>query len=393
MPTFGRSMLEHWLLDPDYVYLNHGTVGAPPRRVLARQQALRDEMERQPSRFMLRELNLTQPAPWRTVSRLREASDRVAAFLGSRPEDLVFVPNVTTGLNAVLRSMALGAGDEVVITDLAYGAIAQAAAVIVRERGATLRTVDLPFPVREPDDVVKTIVEALTPRTRLVVADHVTAQTALVLPVADIAAACHRQGIPILVDGAHAPGSIAVNIAALGVDWYAANLHKWAHAPRSCGILWAAADRQASLHHPVASWGWGHGFRMEFEHTATSDPTSYLAAPEGLDFLEEWGFDEVLGYMHALAWEGAARLSECWGTTVDTPRSMVGAMVTVPLPQALGTTTEDASRVRLALLIEDRIEVQLHAWRGQLWARVSNQIYNDRADIMQLAEAVIRQSA
>src|SRR5436190_11222784 len=116
MPTFGRSMLEHWLLDPSYTYLNHGTVGAAPRRVLEKQQALRDEMERQPSRFMLRELNLHQPAPWRTTSRLREASDRVAMFVGARPEDLVFVPNVTTGLNAVLRSVPLGPGDEIVIT-------------------------------------------------------------------------------------------------------------------------------------------------------------------------------------------------------------------------------------------------------------------------------------
>src|SRR6185295_596715 len=124
MPTFGRSMLDHWLLDPDCTYLNHGTVGAPPRRVLLKQQAIRDEMERQPSRFMLRELNGRQPMPWRSVSRLREASDQVAAFLGARPDDLVFVPNVTTGLNAVLGSLPLGAGDEVLITDLAYGAIA-----------------------------------------------------------------------------------------------------------------------------------------------------------------------------------------------------------------------------------------------------------------------------
>src|SRR4029077_19557727 len=140
MSIFGRSMLTHWLLDPECTYLNHGTVGAPPRRVLEKQQALRDEMERQPSRFMLRELNGHQPMPWRAVSRLREASDQVAAFLGSRPDDLVFVPNVTAGLNAVLGSLPLGPGDEVVTTDLAYGAIAFAAGFVVERGGATLRT-------------------------------------------------------------------------------------------------------------------------------------------------------------------------------------------------------------------------------------------------------------
>jgi len=136
MPTFGRSMLEHWLLDPECTYLNHGTVGAPPRRVLKKQQALRDEMERQPARFMLRELNGHQPAPWRTESRLREAAGHVASFVGVRPDDLVFVSNVTTGVNAVLQSFPLGPGDEVVITDLAYGAIALAARHATRTRGA-----------------------------------------------------------------------------------------------------------------------------------------------------------------------------------------------------------------------------------------------------------------
>src|SRR5438105_989716 len=149
MSNFGRAMLEHWLLDPGCTYLNHGTVGAPPRRVLERQQALRDEIERQPSRFMLRELSGHQPAPWRIESRLREAARSVADFVGSRAEDLVFVPNVTTGLNAVLRSIPLSPDDEVVISDLAYGAISLATAAATRERGATLRKLEMPHPVRD----------------------------------------------------------------------------------------------------------------------------------------------------------------------------------------------------------------------------------------------------
>ena len=383
-------MLEHWLLDPNITYLNHGTVGAPPKRVLRKQQDLRDEMERQPSRFVLRELNGSQPMPWRSESRLREAIAHTAPFVGSRPEDLVFVPNVTTGLNAVLRSVPLGPGDDVVISDLGYGAVALAAGVVTRDRGASLHTVEMPHPLRDSGDVVSTIVGALTPRTKLVVVDHITAQTALVLPVAAIAAECHARGVPVLVDGAHAPGAIALDIPAIGADWYAANLHKWAYAPRACGILWAKPEHQAALHHPVVSWGSGLGFHAEFERQATADPTNYLAAPEGIALLREWDFGEVLAYIHGLAWEAGRALADRWGTALDTPRDMIGAMVTVPLPEEAGTTADDATRLRLALLVEDRIEVQLHAWRGRLWTRVSAQVYNERSDIRRLADAVQR---
>lgn len=381
-------MLAHWLLDPDCTYLNHGTVGATPRRVLHAQQQLRDEMERQPSRFMLRELAGEQPMPWRNVSRLRAASDQVAAFVGSRPDDLVFVPNVTTGINAVLGSVALAQGDEVLLTDLAYGAVTLAAQAMCDRAGATLRTARVEYPVLDAGDVVDVIARALTPRTRLVVIDHVTAQTALVLPVAEIAAACHARGVPVLVDGAHVPGARPLDIASLGVDWYAANLHKWAHAPRGCGILWAAPPVQPRLHAPIVSWGRGRGFRHEFEHTATADPTGFLAAPEGIALLREWDFEACVRYMHDLAWEAGEILSERWGTRVDVPRSMVGAMITVPLPERAGTTDADAARLRLALLLEDRIELQMHAWRGRLWARVSAQVYNEELDVERLAAAI-----
>jgi isopenicillin-N epimerase len=383
-------MLAEWLLDPDFAYLNHGTVGAPPARVLRTQQALRDEIERQPSRFMLRELTGEQPAPWRGESRLREAAARVAAFLGSRPDDLVFVPNVTTGISAVLRSVELEPGDEMVVSDLAYGAVTLAADVVARERQATLRKIELPDPVRGRHAIVEAFTSALTPRTRLVIVDHVTSQTALIMPVAEIAAACRSREIPVLVDGAHAPGSITVNIPALGVDYYSANLHKWAHAPRACGILWATADRQQNLRHPVVSWGSGKGFLREFEWHATGDPTTYLSAPEGIALLQEWGFAAVLAYMHALAWEAADLLTTRWETTFETPRDMVGAMVTVPLPERAGTTDDEARRLRLSLLVDDRIEVHVHAWRGRLWTRLSAQIYNDRSDIERLADAVLR---
>jgi isopenicillin-N epimerase len=382
-------MLQHWMLDPASTYLNHGTVGVVPRRVLQRQQALRDEMERHPSRFMLRELNGEQPAPWRSVSRLREAIVPVAQFVGVKPDDLVFVSNVTTGTNAVLGSMPLTTGDEVVITELAYGAVKLQARTMCDRAGATLRTAHIEYPFRE-GQIIDAVVGTLTAQTKLVVVDHITAQTALVLPVAAIANECHARGVPVLVDGAHVPGARVLDISALGVDWYSANLHKWAHAPRGCGILWAAPDRQAMLHHPIVSWGRDRGFQHEFEHTATADPTSFLAAPEGIALLQEWDFAACAEYMHNLACTAGILLADAWGTEFTTPREMIGAMVTVPLPLSAGTTDEEATRLRVALLVEDQIEVQLHAWRDRLWVRVSAQIYNDVSDIERLAEAVAR---
>jgi isopenicillin-N epimerase len=390
MSVFGHRMREHFMLDPDYTYLNHGTVGAPPKRVLRKQQDLRDEMERQPSRFVLRELAGPQPAPWRSETRIREAARLVAGFVGSRPEDLVFVPNVTSGLNAVLHSIRLGADDEVLIPDLAYGAISLAARSVTAERGARLKIVATPYPLRDAAALVDAVVAAITPQTKLAIVDHITAQSALIMPVADLVRECHSRGVPVLVDGAHAPGSLALDIQSLGADWYAANLHKWAHGPRACGILWAAADRQAILQSPVVSWGSGHGFHREFEWTATADPTNYLAAPEGIATLRDWGFPAVLEYIHSLAWDAATILTAAWNTTLDAPREMIGAMVTVPLPAEAGTSDDDASRLRLALLVEDRIEVQLHASHGRLWTRVSAQVYNERSDIHRLADAVSR---
>jgi isopenicillin-N epimerase len=194
--AFGRSMLTEWLLDPEHTYLNHGTVGATPKRVLAHQQALRDEIERHPSRFLLRELACEMPAPWRGSSRLREAIAAIAPFFGAQPDDLVFVPNVTVGINAVVSSIPLGPGDEVVITDLAYGAVRLTAQTYCERAGATLKTVTIDFPVRDPHDIVRAIGKAITSKTKLAIVDHVTAQTAIVMPVAAIAAACHARGVP-----------------------------------------------------------------------------------------------------------------------------------------------------------------------------------------------------
>jgi isopenicillin-N epimerase len=196
--------------------------------------------------------------------------------------------------------------------------------------------------------------------------------------------------VPVLGDGAHAPGVLPLDIPSLGVDWYTGNLHKWAFAPRSSGILWASPARQADLHPTVISWGLDQGFTAEFDWVGTRDPSPYLAAPEGIAFQRDLGVDAARAYQHRLAWGAAELLTARWGTDPAAPESMVGAMATVQMPPRAGSTKEDALRLRNALLFEDRIEVQLHAWRERLWVRVSAQVYNEPADIERLAEAVDR---
>ena len=390
---FGHAMRAQWGLDPAILDLHHGTVGATPRRVLAAQQSIRDEAERQPARFMLRELTeIVVGGGLPSPPRMRVAAEIVAAFVGARGEDLVFVENATTGVNAVLRSFPLKPGDEILMTDLGYGAVGNAAQFTARERGAAVKVVRIPYPVSDPGEIAAAIAAAIGPRTRIVVLDHITSESALVMPVAETAALCRARGVAVLVDGAHAPGAIALDVPSLGADWYVANLHKWAWAPRSSGFLWAPLGRQGGLHPTVISWGLGLGFTAEFDLLGTRDPSMYLAAPAAIAFLRELGAEAVRAYNHGLAWSAAQLLAARWGTKLEVPESMIGTMATVPLPARLGDQDADAARLRDALLFEDRIEVQVHEWRGRLWARISAQVYNEISDYERLAEAVARRT-
>jgi isopenicillin-N epimerase len=359
-------MLEQWALEPGIIYLNHGTVGVPPRRVLRAQQAIRDEIERQPSRFLLRDLGNWVGSPRSGPGRLRAAAEKVAVFVGAEGKDLVFVDNASTGVNAVLRSLPLRPDDEILVTDHGYGAVSSAAAFAARERGARVVTVEVPYPSYDPGQLVERISSALGPRTRLVLVDHITSETALVLPVAAVADRARALHIPVLVDGAHAPGVLPLDIPSLGVDYYTANLHKWAHAPRSSAFLWAAPERQAGLHPLVISWGLDKGFLAEFEATRA--------------------------YNHRLAWNAARALADRWGTRLGVREEHVGSMVTLPLPERFGSVREDAVRLRDALLYEDHIEVQVHARQGRLAIRISAQVYNEMDDFERLRDAVVRRT-
>jgi isopenicillin-N epimerase len=381
-------MLDRWCLDPEVTYLNHGTVGATPKRVLAAQQAMRDVIERQPSQFLLRELVGVIGDPPPKTARLRMAAAAIAEFVRSRPDDLVFVDNATAGANAVLRCCELRPGDEILMSDHAYGAVTNVARFNARERDATVRVVELPFPVRAPEQIVDAFAAAIGPRTRLAIVDHITSGSAMLLPLAAIATRCRSRGVPVLADGAHAPGAIDLDIPSLGVDWYTANLHKWAWAPRSCGILWAAPERQAGLHPPVVSWGFDQGFTAEFDWVGTRDPSPWLVAPEAIAMMRELGVEAVRDYNHALALEAVRRLSDGVGAEPTAPDRMTGTMATVQLPASYGSTHEDATRLRDALLFEDRVEVQLHAWRDRMWMRISAQVYNDAGDLERLVSAL-----
>jgi isopenicillin-N epimerase len=390
MPVFGHCMRAEWVLDPGVLYLNHGTVGATPRRVLARQQSIRDEMEKQPARYLLRECSGLVGAPRTAPTLLRLAAAEIANFCGCDGDDLVFVDNATAGVNAVLQSLELRAGDEILVTDHTYGAVTKAAGFFAGRTGARVVTATVPYPRFDRERMMQSVSQALTSRTRLAILDHVSSESALVMPLAELAAICHARGVPVLGDGAHAPGAIAFDLRSLGVDWYAANLHKWAWAPRSCGILWTARERQPSLHPVVISWGLGEGYTREFDWVGTRDPSAWLAAPEGIAFMSDLGVEAVQRWNHDLAWQAAQLLCHAWGTEHGIDERCTGTMATVPLPTELGSSPAEATRLRDALLDEEAIEVQLHAWGGRLWARVSAQIYNEISDFERLAAAVAR---
>jgi isopenicillin-N epimerase len=389
-PPFGRAMLSRWMLDPAVTYLNHGTVGAPPRDVLAAQQAIRDEIERQPSRVLLRDVSHLADSGVAEETRMRQAAAVVAARLGAQGRDLAFVDNATAGINVVLRSRALEPGDEILLTDHSYPTNAALARFVADRTGAVVRTVCVPYPAFDPAALVDRVAQTIGPRTRIAILEHVTSESALIFPLADMARVCRDRQVAVLGDGAHAPGMLPVNIEALGVDWYAGNLHKWAYAPRSCGILWARSDRRGDLHPPVLSWGLGEGFPSEFDWAGTRDPSPWLAAPAAFAFMDALGADAVRRYNHDLAWRAAVELTRRWDTALERDEASVGSMVTIPLPQSLGATQEEATRLRTALLVDDKIELQISPRGGRLWARISIQIYNDWTDVERLAEAVLR---
>ncbi|HEV2548968.1 MAG TPA: aminotransferase class V-fold PLP-dependent enzyme [Stellaceae bacterium] len=373
--TYGAALKCEWPLDPAVTYLNHGGYGVAPHPVLRAQAEWRARIERNPTRFMRRELAPAQ----------REAGSRLAAFLGASGDDLVFVDNATAGINAVLRSLDLGHGDEILVTSLAYGAVAKAARYVAERSGARLREVAIPLPLSDVGAVVDAVAAALSPRVRLALFDHIASMSALTLPAAELTALAKTAGARVLIDGAHAPGQIALDLPAIGADWYVGNCHKWLMAPRGAGFLWAAPEAQALVHPLAISHGFGQSFHAEFDWTGTRDFTSFLCIPAGIDFHTALGGAALVARNAALAAEAAQLLVARWGTRTLAPASLFAAMVPVQLPLADAPTIETAIALERRLSDEHRIEAAIMAQADGLWVRLAAQAYNEIGDYERLA--------
>lgn len=363
---------ESWDLDPAFLTVNHGSFGATPRSVLAAQEAWRRRMEAQPSRFMTLDL----------PGALRAAAAALAGFLGADAEGLGFVGNATEGCNAVLRGLDLAPGDEILVLSHGYGAVRKTASFVAARAGAVVTEAALPFPRPTEAAVLAALEAALTPRTRIAVLDHITSPSALVLPIAAMVALCHARGVPVLVDGAHAPGQVPLDLGALGADWVTGNAHKWLFAPKGCAFLWTAPRHRAATHPVVISHGLDQGYAAEFDWTGTRDPSAYLAIDAALAAHARLGGAALMARNTALAAEAGALLAARLGTEVGALPGMAGAMALVRLPRDGGP--EDALALRRALFALGT-DAPVIAIGGALWVRVSAQAYNRIEDYARLA--------
>jgi isopenicillin-N epimerase len=396
---------QHWGLDPAITFLNHGSFGACPRAVLGVQQAWRDQLEAEPVRFLGRELN----------GRLATVRQALGGFVGADPDDLALIANATGGVNAVLRSMRFQPGDEIVTTDHEYNAVLNVLRFVAERDGARVRVVTLPFPAISPDDVLERVLVAVTARTRLAVISHVTSPTALVLPIERIVRELAERGIDTLVDGAHAPGMLALDLDGLGAAYYTGNLHKWVCAPKGAAFLHVRRDRQAGVRPGTISHGLNaptidHSrFRLEFDWQGTLDPTAWLAVPAALDFvggLVEGGWPAVMARNQELAVYGRDALAGVLGGGhLGSPTPMIGAMAALPMPtdgplggvEAGGSSPLDSDPLQLVLYERFGIEVPIGAWPVPAalpetppirFIRVSAAIHNDADDVDRLAAAL-----
>ncbi len=366
--SFGPSLRRRFLLGRGTAFLNHGSFGTTPRAVLAAADRWRRRMEANPDLFV-REI---------LPGALRNAAGRLAAFLNVRAKDLVFVENATTGANAVLRSLRLRPGDEIVSTTHGYNAVRQAIRFVCSRTGAKSVEVDIGLPLFSFEAFLEKIKQSTTRKTRLLVIDHITSPTGLILPVKRIAAISRARGVPVLVDGAHAPGQIALDVASLGVDWYTGNCHKWLFSPKGSGFLWAKPGAQRDLHPLQISHGYGSGLAAEFDWPGTRDFSAWLAVPDAIVFVRKLNDLEIRNYNHCLVTAWARQVSEAWGTPVDGPPQLHGAMMAVRLPARWQRSTP--AQAMKEIFTRYRAMVAVNAIGGALWARVSAQIYHSPRD-------------
>jgi len=381
-----------WGLDPEIAFLNHGSFGACPRPVLEAQQRLREQIEREPVRFFVRELE----------ARLDEARRELAVFVGADPDDLVFVPNATYAVNSVLRSLKLEPGDELLTTDHEYNACKNALEFAARRRGARVVVARVPFPLSSPGQVIDAVTKTVTPRTRLALIDHVTSKTGLVFPVADLVSGLAERGVDTLVDGAHAPGMLPLNLRSLKAAYYTGNCHKWLCAPKGAAFLVVRPDRQADVRPLAISHGANSPrgdrsrYQLEFGYTGTDDPTPFLCVPEAIRFLEslfENGILELQERNRTTVLAARDILCRTLGREPPCPDSMLGSLAAVLLPD--GSSSSPGSPLYCdplqdQLLDRYRIEVPIVPFpqSPKRVLRVSAQVYNRVEQYQQLANAL-----
>jgi isopenicillin-N epimerase len=387
-----------WTLDPAVAFLNHGSWGATPRPVLAAQQAWRDRMESEPIRFFARDLE----------PELDRARAALSTFVGADPDDLVFVPNATTGFNTVLRSLRFAPGDELLTTDHGYNAARNAMRLVAERDGASVVIAPIAFPGTSRQAVLEAVIGAVTTRTRLAVLDHITSATALIFPIRELVAILASRGVETLVDGAHAPGQVALDVPSIGAAYYTGNLHKWVSAPKGSAFLWVRRDRQASIRPLAISHGADSArrgrsrFHLEFDWTGSADPSAYLSVPDAIRFGDELiagGWAGLRARNHALAIAGRDLLCAALGIEPPAPDEMIGTMASVPLPIEKGARwnpeIDQYGDPVHDHLIERGIQVLVAPWPQRPgdgpWRRlirISAAAYNDLAEFERLAAEI-----
>ena len=387
----GASLRGLWTLDPALTFLNHGSFGACPIEVLQAQSEVRARLEREPVRFFVREY---EPL-------LDEARAAVAALVGADEGDLAFVTNATAGVNTVLRSLDLAPGDELLTTDHAYPACRNALEYVAARAGARVVVAPIPFPIAGADDVVNAVIARVTPRTRLALIDHITSPTALIFPIDRLVAELQARGVDTLVDAAHAPGMVPMDLRATGAAFTTGNLHKWLCAPKGAAFLHVRRDRQAGVRPLSISHGANavrtdrSRFRLEFDWTGTEDPSAWLAVPAAIRFLEgrlPGGLPAVMADNHRAAIAARQAICAAVGVKAPCPDAMVGSMASVLLPGP-GTPLTGATPIdplQEALFTRRGIEIPVFHWPqlGQSILRVSTPLYIDTPEIDVLVTAL-----